>query len=83
MGWTYKGNFTDSPEELRSKIKVGMWATACCDLDRFQIKNETEINEILSDDEIGYMIFDTEKELVEILKTAREEGERQWHTEDP
>lgn len=63
-GWRYRGKYTENPEELRGKIRPGMWATFCCDRERFQLKNQEEIEDLLDDDEIGVSFYDTEEALL-------------------
>jgi len=47
---------TDLEKELRSKIEIGMYATLCCHMDMFEIKNLDDINDIVENAEDNYTI---------------------------
>lgn len=55
--------------ELKNALKIGMWATICCNLDMFEIKSQDDIEDILKDyeDELGsnYTLSNTKEEMLE------------------
>lgn len=71
----YGNKFANKIEKLKGLIKIGMWASNCCDRDLFEIKTQEQIDDIIEwiisdiDDGIStYTIFSTKKEALNYFR---------------